>query len=196
MVTVMQITVNWSGLVAGTSVFHLLGGSGTTGNNRSAVGLFLTAIEPVLTPGVNWSVANDGSSYDSITGALVANWATGDSISGVGTSADTHPVAQATQGLVQWTTNVIRGRRALRGRTFIPGLGQSAVDVNGELLPSVRDTLADAAGDYRDSANADPVIWGRPRVVEGVNQEDGVFGVISGFAAWSELATQRPRRRA
>lgn len=97
------------------------------------------------------------------------------------------PLADATQGLVQWRTGVVRGGREVRGRTFIPGLTVGSLD-GGNLSGGARDAIGAAA-----SALAGPItgfgVWSRP--VEG---RPGLLVQASGATVWTEFAVLRRRR--
>lgn len=196
MVSVQQHTIEWSGAVSGTSVFHFLSASGDTGDRRDALGNFATAVAGVLVPDVHWRIGTEGSSYETTDGSLTATWSTGTAIEGDGTSTGLEAVAQSTQVLARWDTDVIRDRRALRGRTYIPGLDKSLLTNHGELQLTAQSDVNDAITALIAHGQAELTIWGRPRVVGGVNQGDGVFGVVTGGSTWNELAVQRGRRRA
>lgn len=95
---------------------------------------------------------------------------------------------------VNWKTNVIVGRRLIKGSTFMVPLVSSAFTANGSPASSVTATLASAAATYISSttgANTVPVIWHRPP--KGTHA-GGAAGHVVGSVVGTTPAGLRSRR--
>lgn len=113
------------------------------------------------------------------SGLIVAN--------GSGTTTPT-AIISATSGThtagvgarANWRTNTIKGRRFIRGATFITPLVSAAYATDGSVSPTTAGTLRVAATGYLTALNTAtllPVIWARPTSKTATDGEVG--GVIS-----------------
>lgn len=130
--------------------------------------------------------------FESTTGALLGGFA-GTQPSNITTSGGSSPLPGQTQGLIRWNTGVVRGKRFLKGRTFVPVPDEG--DNTGTATPSSSYTsqLAAAVADFLDTgptATA-PVVWGRPNNPAANN---GVVSLIASGTASTTWASQRGRR--
>lgn len=129
--------------------------------------------------------------FDSATGDLTGSF-TGVQPANINSSAGSSPLPAQVQGLIAWSTPIVRNGRFLRGRTYVPLPDEG--DNAGNATPSVSYTaqLTVAVGDLlaAGSTASAPHIWGRPTTVGGSN---GVSGPISAGVARNNWATQRRR---
>lgn len=195
MVNLREYLISWGGIVDGTTVLYQLQSAASADIPRTTLNTFLGNISDQLHPGVDWDIEQEGRVIDSETGQLVETWFHNQAYIGTGLSTGPGPVAQATQVYLRHNTGTIRDGRRLAGGTYIPGLDRENLSDNGELLGASQLDFTGAANPAFAGV-AGFVVWGRPRVVDGVNQNDGVYGVITSSTCRGELATQRPRRRA
>jgi len=158
----------------------------SVGSQRSALGTFFGAVDANLNNQVSWSVRKSGRELDDATGTLTGIW--GDSPTYVGTGAGTvDSCPDATQVLLQWSTAAIVNGRFVRGRTFIPGLEVSALQLGN--LQAAFITNFEAAQATLIAAAVGFGIWHRPVSASGGSQHDVVIGTT-----WDELAVLRRRR--
>ncbi|HKZ21570.1 MAG TPA: hypothetical protein VJQ57_15875 [Acidimicrobiia bacterium] len=158
----------------------------TIASQRAALGTFWNAVDANVSNLFAWQVRSEGRELDDATGALTGFWNENTAQAGAGGSP-TAPVADATQALIQWLTSSIIGGRRLRGRTFVPGLPQTAIST-GSLASGIR-TAIDTAADALVSSGAGLQVWHRPQ-----NGAGGSAVAVSAASVWSEFAVQRGRR--
>lgn len=196
MADIREITIDWksAGSPGGTSVLHFLG-SGSAADQRAALGASLELIELVLAVSTQWAIAEEGREFDSATGTLTGVWADSLPTSGSGTvSGD--PVPNASQALLRLTTNTITDGRLLKGRVFIPGLSQFAINAgepSGDVLSAFGSAFAGLV------ALDEWGVWQRPRAAKPeaeppVAARAGAFATIISTSAWNEMAVLRRRR--
>lgn len=184
---VREILTQWQGAggQSGVSVMYF-DDETSAATARTQLADFWTAVSAHLTEDTTWTIAQEGKTLDTASGQLTALWSdpvayTADGIESLG------PVANATQILFRWGTELIVSGRVLRGRTFVPGLVITGLG-NGELEPSVFTSLALAASDFAASPSG-LVVWHRP-----VGGAGGVSSPVTIGSVWTELAVQRGRR--
>ena len=147
----------------------------------TAVGAFWGAVDAHISNLVNWSTESDVaviSDLGVLTGVDSTTPATGSG------AAVADPLPMATQGLVRWRTGLIVLGRELRGRTFVPGLTESAA-VDGGLAAAVQSDIQTAADALMADVNSALVVWSRTHSVSATAQAATV---------WSQFAVQRSRR--
>lgn len=179
----LRVTTVFTG-VAGSPYFSIMhfGGVGQTGADAAvaAVGDFWTAIDQYMVTSLSWATEAEVENITpagALQGVLVTTPETG---SGGDAGQGLPP---ATQGLIRWRTGVIVSGRELRGRTFIPGLAETASD-GGPQGTFVTDANAAAAALAAESVG-ELVVWSRTHAA--------AHPVISG-TLWSEFAVLRSRR--
>lgn len=187
MVGIAEVIVDWTG--PGRSpklnVFYHPAENGVV-NFRQNLDIWLTSVRDSLSQQYSWRIRQSGDVFEDSTGELVGEWSDSQARVGTGTLAD-QPVADATQVLVRWrTAQIVNGRR-LRGRTFIPGVGNTKV-VNGNLADGTVAVLNGFSKTFAQSANP-PHIWHRPTGGTG-----GLAASTQSADVWKELATLRRRR--
>jgi len=160
---------------------------------RVALKAFLDTIKSQLDNGVTWTIETSGRELDDDTGVLTGVWSEATASTGVGV-VNGEPVADATQVLVQWSTDTIVGGRFLKGRTYIPGLSTSNLS-NGNVASATISAWTTAAAALI-AAGKQFGVWHRPKqIVPGTpGSAGGLFEPAETGAVWSELAVLRKRR--
>jgi hypothetical protein len=181
-----RIPVFWTGaLIAGggVSTFHFSDAGGTPQQAASAVGVFLAATEDRRTIGCAWSINGDVQVINTATGALQAV-ASVTPAGGTGTVAgDNAP--PATQGLLRCLTTTIVAGRLLRGRFFLPGIGETLSSSGGAPDSAYISDYNTAANVLMNDASSVWQIWSRTH---------GVAGDITSATIWSKWSVLRSRR--
>lgn len=90
--------------------------------------------------------------------------------------------------VVSWLTETIRGRRALRGRSFLVPVAVSAYENDGTLTAAAMSGVGAAATTFL--ATTSLAVWGRPSPTDPV----GVLGDVTGSAIPDKVAILRSRR--
>lgn len=182
-----EILVDWTTSSGGgkVSVF-MCDLAGAVGSQRLALNDFLGALDASMSTGNSWVIRNAGRELDDATGALTGAWSTGLPYNGAG-SVGTEEVADATQILFQWHTNVIINGRFLRGRQFFPGLAASNL-ASGNLSSAVALGFK-GYGDTLIASGSGFGVWHRPQGGAG-----GQFEPTATCTVWNELAVLRRRR--
>lgn len=179
-----RVRVEFSGMQGApwlaTHVFQE--GAGSAAQAVAAVGTFWGAVDATMDNEVNWTTLTDVESFDAATGNVTAVTSV-TAVTGSGALA-LEALPLASQGLVRWRTGVYVSGREIRGRTFIPGLADSAND-NGNLAASVATTIGNAANALIADANSQLEIWSR------VN---GATADVTSASVWSSFAVLRSRR--
>lgn len=187
MATIREITTQWTLPSGGGHLTVMYFEAGiAVASQRTALQTFWTAIKNSLDSGASYVISTQGRELEDSTGTLVGSWT--ETSAKVGTGLNTgEPVADATQGLIQWRTASIIGGRFLRGRTFVPGLANT-VEVNGNLQAATVTAFNTAANALIASA-AGLVVWHRPIAGSG-----GSHDAVSTASTWTEFAVLRRRR--
>lgn len=155
--------------------------TGTAGDASTAAGAvydFWNAVDAYIDANVSWSVDNDVPLFTNPD--TLAGWETVVGGSGAGLSS-AEMLPRASQVLVQWSTAAVFNNRRVRGRTFVPGLGEGA-NFDGSVLPALI-TAVDAAA--TDLAAAGLVIASRAM---------NSFVPVTSAAVWDQFAVLRSRR--
>lgn len=161
----------------------------------SAIRTFWAEVAVQCTTSTRFQVRGNGRVVAPETGNLVDFYSVAQPAATVG-SQPGGPVADATQGLIQWRTGTVVDGREVRGRTFVPGL-QSAALSNGNLSSQANGVLAAAAQNLVGDALGFG-IWRRPRVVspsQPLPARPGSFEEVTAVSVWSEFAVLRRRRK-
>jgi hypothetical protein len=156
MATIQRIVVAWNGLVGlpGESVFYGV----ASGTANADLKTFFTAIQSVFPAGLTWTIPGSGDTLDSVTGDLLGSWT---NAAGAGTvpASGAASYAAGTGTWVVWQTNVVIGKRRLKGRTFLAPLMNSAY-ANGVIVAGNVTTMQTAATALVTAAQT--VVWHRP----------------------------------
>lgn len=156
-------------------------------SQRLALHNFCMAVRGQLDNQVQFFQDNSGRELDTATGALTGLWNEPTAYGNVGNGTG-DAVADATQALVRWDTNHIVNGRFLRGRTFVPGLVDTAV--TDGILSATAKGVFQAAGAALIAAGVQFGVWHRPTSGSG-----GVMWAAQTAAAQDRLAVLRRRRR-
>lgn len=184
---VREILVNWTTLAGGgqVSVFHfdeVL----PVASARADLGAFLNSIRGAFAASTSYTVATSGRDLDPSTGTLTGFWEAATPYTGSGSGGAQGP--DAAQVLVRWRTeDVVNGRR-VQGRTFIPGVGLSAL-TGGNVTASTVTNVVTAGNALAAAADSQLYVWHRP-----VNGAGGSNHSVTSAGCWTEVAVQRGRR--
>lgn len=187
MANVREIITNWS-LVGrgGMKTVMYFNAATAVATQRTALQAFWTSIKAFQASTTLYDIDIAGRELDMATGALTGAWSEPSVKNGFGTNG-AQAVADASMALIQWQTGVIVGRRFLRGRTFVPGLGIAQLS-QGNLLGTTATAFVNY-GATLASSGASFVIWHRPIAGSGGNMQSP-----AGVTCWSEMAVLRRRR--
>lgn len=193
---VLQARIQWSattGAVGGESVFAFAD-SAPTGIVRSKLVSFIDMWAAAASDQWSASVDTEIRYMDTATGQLTAVGSI-TAYSAPGTVVG-EAVADATCGLVRYSTaGIVNGHR-VRGRTFVPGY-HSAHVVDGQWDSVVTSNL-EQLGSILD-AELTFSVWARPLYVgvggSRVLQRPGSLHTVTGHSAWSQCAVLRHRRQ-
>lgn len=156
----------------------------------AAVRQFLYANSLCIANNAAWQVEPNVEVFEALDGGIIST-VTGTPVASVaGTGAGSTLTAEGP--LMQWFTNLVVGRRALRGRTFFVPSASGAVDALGR-VSTARVAAAIAAGNaYLATSPQKPVIWHRP--VPFATGANGVASVITACNMSTTVAVLRSRR--
>jgi hypothetical protein len=162
----------------------------------NAVGAFWGSVDQWMANVVSWSTEVEVVELDEVTGDATAVEST---VPVTGTGGQTGEIAPTLlQGLARWRTGSFVDGREVRGRWFIPGLGESQL-ASGVLAGTTVTSVNAAMATYIATPGVAPVIWQRPRIADptAVPPVDARVGsqhpIISGSATnrFSPLRTRR-----
>lgn len=137
-----------------------------------------------MNSGVDWTTEANVAELNPATGALL-NIVTTDPTGGTG-SGSGDMGARAAQVLIEWHTGVFAGGREIRGKTFVPGIVQSASAGDGSVDSTLVTALAAFVGTWLvEPGNATPGVWSR---------KNGVIHPIATGAVANQFAVLRSRR--
>jgi hypothetical protein len=149
----------------------------------ASVATFWTALRAVIVVGVQWQVEPEVVELDPVTGAPIGSVIT-PGATNFGTATG-DPLPWSNQAYINWGTGVFIGGRRIRGRTFVPGMSESANSTGSGPSTAVQTTINTAAA----------ALIGTPDVGFGVwSKTNGVFvratnGVTS--PRWGVLRSRR-----
>lgn len=111
---------------------------------------------------------------------------------------DTTPSAAQVQGVMRLRTGQFYNGREVRGRIYIPALGQGAFNNTG-WQSGYLGTLNTAGAALISDANSTLVIWHRPTWDEGTPHTEapdhpGISKVVSSASLWTKTGVLRSRR--
>lgn len=148
---------------------------------NAAVGAFWGAVDAIMADSITWSTDSEVAQVDAASGNITAFYAVTPVTGSGGLSSEELP--PATQALVRWRTSGIVNGRRLQGRTFVPGMTESANN-NGRLHPADQAVLLTAANTLI-ADSADLAIW---------SETNSVAHNVVTATVWNEFAQLRKRR--
>lgn len=122
----------------------------------NAVGAFWSAVDAAIATAVTWRTLPDVDEID-VDGNLIGVESTTVQTAGGALAGDRLP--HATQALITWRTGAIIGGRELKGRTFIPGIGESHNSADGTLSSGLISILQAAGDALIADVNSAFTIW-------------------------------------
>nr|CRY94864.1 hypothetical protein [uncultured prokaryote] len=179
----LRLRINWTGSIQGFTVWHFLGDDDQTAADAaaSAANTFLEAIDGLYRNSVTAAVDPEVFVVNVGTGHVEGTFSVS-SFAQAGDSSDAM-VPNAAMALIRWRTGVFTSGRELRGRTFIPGLTDTAVDATGNLATAAAGTLQSAADTL--VSTSDFAVWG---------STTAQAATVTSASVWSEFAVLRSRR--
>lgn len=148
---------------------------------------FFNAIKALIPSTVTWQIPASGDVIDVASGALVGGWSGGTPATIVATGSASNYSALS-GAMVRWDTSEIRGKRRMKGRTFLVPVVAAIYD-NGSLIDSQRAVFQAAATAFA-AATPQPLVYGRPHK----NASDGAVGAITGATVPDRATPLRSRR--
>lgn len=148
------------------------------------------SLKTLISPSVTFDYEGLCIAVEDTTGVLTGAFSGTDPTSTVG-SGTGDPLPRQTQGLIQWQTSTVVNGRRLRGRTYVPGFGESENSSTAVPFASTVTAMV-TAGALVLPAGATasfPVIWHRPGP-----GGPGTSAAITGVSASTKWAVLRSRR--
>lgn len=175
------------------SYWSAAGTIGTSAECADVVGrvrAFWQALITQLASGVTVDVSNICESYDVATGNITGVTLVSTPAQVVSTGGSELP--SATQLGLQLRTNLVVGRRLLKGRSFIGPLTTGANTGQGQPTSTALSTLSTATGSLTTGATASVMqVWHRPK---GSPASGGQASAVVGYAPASKFWYLRSRR--
>ena len=203
MTQLIRVKARWSGFSGGPgySVLHFLdfgsdqGGGGPVAQEgaqgaATRARTFFAAISQLYPTIVRVDIESEVDVIEDTTGELVNSFAVtpGAQVVGTGTGA----FAAASGAVVNWRTAGIRNGRRIRGRTFLVPLAPIVNGTDGNMNPSARTSILQAATALADSTGTpDLVVYARP---SSPGAADGQAALVTGVTVPTILAVLRSRR--
>jgi hypothetical protein len=153
---------------------------------HDAMVAFLTAVEVVIDSNCTWQTLPTVNDISPDDGSLIAVYAVTTSSGNGNVAGDSGPLAS--QALVQWFTEAISNNRVVRGRTFLPCIGE-AQGTEGRFTGTPNGQVQTAADAL--IANSNLAVWSRPTPPAGT---DGEVNLVVTANVWDEFAVLRSRR--
>lgn len=177
-----RVRANWIGVPGSPYVTNMyFGDSADAQECVDHFGEFLVIISAIVVNEAAWSIEPDVATVDPVTGDVTAS-VTVDGVNGQGVSTE-EILPPSQQVLIRWNTGAYISGRQLRGRTFVPALGDD-VNVSGNVDPTYRTSLITTITTWL-GAGPVPLIWSK------ANAE--TRQVLS-VDVWEQFAILRSRR--
>ncbi len=149
----------------------------------NAVGTFWSALSGNIVNTVAYTVQGAVARIQTTDGQLVGAWAC-TPVTSAGTAA-VDQLPRQVQGLVRWETGTVVSGRFLRGRTFIPGLGETLNNPGGVPSPTLVALFGTAGAALIADTGNELLVWSRAH---------GVANPAVSATGWSQWANLRTRR--
>jgi hypothetical protein len=183
MAEMMKFTVNWTGFVGapGYTNMYVRDFSGTGEVTQEEADSFTTRLDTFLDsfqayiPGAcSYTINPTVEVIEDTNGNLQRFMTVAPDTSRVG--AGTGNYAAPTGAVVNWYTNVVRGTRRLKGKSFIVPLVSTAYETNGTLSTAFLTAIRTAANTLVTAVAPGRLgVWGRPTTSGGT---DGIWGFV------------------
>lgn len=184
-VSMDRVRVVWSGFAGspGLSTFYVTSAVSAV----PVIHTFFDAIKAALPTEVAIQVQGDGDTLQDTDGRLLGSFSVAAPavVAGTGSSG----FSAASGSCVDWVTNSVAVRRRVMGRTFLVPLATGAYNSDGQLLPTLRTTLATAASSMISGNPGMFFCWHRPK-----GASPGAAEVVTGARVPSKVAVLRSRR--
>lgn len=183
-----EIITRWTtaGSPGGLSVMYFDEEGFTVAEQRAALNTLWSAVDANLTTSTTWRVDSVGRTLDANTGVLTGDWAEATAYTAAGALSGS-AVPNASMLLLRWATGFVINGRAVKGRTYVPGLGAGLL-VDGQVAAASSAAISGFAQAFVADGNGFGV-WHRPS-----NGSGGDLVTASSGSSWNELAVQRGRR--
>lgn len=165
------------------STMYFSEAGGTAQQAATAVETYWGAVDGQMSNSLNWATEPDVAIVNAANGQVTAATAT-TPVFGTGSLADAQ-LPRASQGLVRWLTGIYVGGRQIRGRTFVPGLTETANTTDGLVTPATQIAIDLANSALVASSNAELQVWSKSL---------GQSNNTTVGTTWSEFAILRSRR--
>lgn len=163
MATIMRTRTVWNG-VAGAPYYSNLyftddGTLATAQDALVATNFFFSALTGNIQQDCDYIIEGNVARIDDVTGALVGAWGGTQGAGGGTYVGDTLP--RQVQALCQWNTGVVVNGRFLRGRTFIPCIGEPINSPGGVPSAAFVASITTAAATLIADAGNELRVWSR-----------------------------------
>lgn len=189
--TLARVRSIWSGSMirgGGVTDLYFFGSTGDEGTFAADVRGLWADLASAFVTGTTVAIDPDVFNIDEATGDVISIVTLGSPPSPVtGTSAG-EPLPPASQGLIQWRTSGVVANRRVRGRTFLPALGEGGSTLGVPSSGTI--TLVEDACAAFLSLASQPMVWSRP--VDGVRP--GSMHDVQSATMWTQWAVLRSRR--
>jgi hypothetical protein len=184
----LRVRVSWGSGAAnggGVSTFNFIGDDLQADANAAAaaVATAMAALEPVMDVDAVWTLETEVDVFNVLTGQTTGVFTVAGATGNGNSVGDKLPLA--VQGLVRLRTGFFVGGREVRGRLFIPAVGEPFINADGTPTVAFQTTIADAIDDLRADPNC---IYAVYSPTHSTAQE------VTAVTAWSNFAVLRSRR--
>lgn len=186
MASIYRVTTELTGAKGAlyySTMYFSASGTPVAADAPAAVANFWDDLSPYMHSTVDAQVQGEIAVIESTTGLQtgVVNVTPPALVNG-GSSTEVLPYAS--QGLVRWRTGSFVNGRELRGRTFLPGLGETA-STDGSPNSAIQSGANAAAAALIADPNSSFIIFSRAHKT---------FAVVTAGTLWTEFAILRSRR--
>jgi hypothetical protein len=182
----LRVRVGYTGLQGAPwlSTLYFAGNTQTEANSAiTATKAFLDALKVWQDSNMAFATEAEVPEINTTTGATIQVFNTTVQ-TGVGSVGGTM-LPTAAQALIRWRTGVFVSGREIRGRTFVPGLTQTANNGDGVVNGGTITAFSTAAANLIAAAGADFGVWSRARAT---------FAAAQTGSCWNQFAVLRSRR--
>jgi hypothetical protein len=176
MAEMLKFTTNWTGFVGAPGYTNMYVRDFSEGDvDQAMADSFITRLDafwdslaPYMPSVVSYVVDPTVEVIEDTTGALQRFMTVAADSTRVGIGTGTYSAPSG--AVVNWYTNVVRGTRRLKGKTFIVPLNGAAYESNGTLSTATLNTLRGSATTLLTGPGVGRLgVWGRPTTSGGTN---------------------------